>query len=312
LVADIYPDSTNSNPAGFTLYDGQLYFRASGYWDFDYHGYELWRTDGTQAGTEEVENISIGSGSSSPQYLAAYAGSLYFEATDGGSADRELWSYDPENGAALVWNINPDYDSDPWYLTVFAGALYFHAREDGDAQLYRYTGSGAPQEININPSNPAYPSHLTVFQDILVFRADGGDGAGIELWKYDGTSASRVKDINADIGNSFPDYFAVSNGLLLFYANEGDHGGELWRSDGTEAGTELVKDIYPGVLSSDPAAEWYSRWGYPVLAGKAYFVAGTPDEGDELWMSDGTEEGTQMVIDLCPGSCNGARLGPEG
>lgn len=35
------------------------------------------------------------------------------------------------------------------------------------------------------------------------------------------------------------------NGVLFFKANDGVHGGELWKSNGTEAGTVMVKDIDP-------------------------------------------------------------------
>lgn len=53
-----------------------------------------------------------------------------------------------------------------------------------------------------------------------------------------------VKDINPT-GYGSPENFIEYNGLLYFSATNGVDGDELWESDGTEAGTYMVKDIYP-------------------------------------------------------------------
>src|SRR5438876_382162 len=64
-------------------------------------------------------------------------------------------------------------------------------------------------------------------------------------------SAVMVKDINLITGSSGPQFFANLHGTVLFAANDGVNGFELWKSDGSAAGTTLVKDINPGPLGSN-------------------------------------------------------------
>jgi ELWxxDGT repeat protein len=91
------------------------------------------------------------------------------------------------------------------------------------------------------------------------------------------------------------------NGTLFFTANDGIHGRELWKVDGASSGAVLVKDINPG---SDSAGT--TPFGRPSPAphqlinvnGVLYFTADDGIHGSELWRSDGTVEGTQMVKDI--------------
>jgi ELWxxDGT repeat protein len=76
------------------------------------------------------------------------------------------------------------------------------------------------------------PSYLTVFNNALYFSANGNDSTGFELWKFDGTNASRVADINKT-GDSNPSFLTVYNNELYFQANGGDGAGkELWKFKG--------------------------------------------------------------------------------
>src|SRR5262249_39046212 len=137
----------------------------------------------------------------------------------------------------------------------------------------------------------------------LFFVANDGTH-GRELWKSDGTSKGTilVKDINPDSttyyqgsGPPNPTDLVNVNGTLFFSANDNTHGAELWKSDGTAAGTVMVKGIKPGAAGSNPSH-------LTNVGGTLYFSANDGSNGTELWQSDGTAAGTVLVEDIYPGS----------
>ncbi|MBN1225936.1 MAG: hypothetical protein JXA79_03005 [Deltaproteobacteria bacterium] len=85
LVKDILPGISSSSSTELTNVNGTLYFRAND----GVNGYELWKSDGTAAGTVMVKDVNP-SGGSSPEDLTNVNGALYFTAYDG-EHGRELW-----------------------------------------------------------------------------------------------------------------------------------------------------------------------------------------------------------------------------
>ena len=155
-------------------------------------------------------------------------------------------------------------------------------------------------DINSGPGH-SRPAFLAEYNGVLYFQADGGDGAGNELWKYDGTTASRVADINNGANGSNPAYLTVYNGALYFGALSSDGAGnELWKYDGTAA--TRVADLWAGPESSNPAS-------LIVFNGALYFTAnGNDGAGQELWKYDGTS--TTRAADIQAGAGSSAPAFP--
>ncbi len=216
-----------------TVYNGALYFRASG--GGGGAGVELWMYTPT-GGARQAADVNRGGEGSYPSYLTVYNGVLYFCANGGDRAGFELWTYTLTDGARRVENISPRiFSSAPRYLAVYAGALYFWANGRdwaGDA-LWKYDpANGAQRVVDIYPGpNDSYYQYLVVYNGALYFSAEEGyDNAGWELWKYDpANGAQRVADIYPGTGSSYPAHLAAYNGGLYFQADGNDGAGrELW------------------------------------------------------------------------------------
>jgi ELWxxDGT repeat protein len=316
LVKDIMPGLPHSTPEQLTNVNGTLYFIA----DDGVVGKELWKSDGTEAGTVIVKDIYPGSTSSRPFDLTEMNGLLYFSACDDVNGC-QLWKSDGTDAGTTIVTII--YVSDlyrPNQLTNVNGTLYFSALDiDHGEELWKSDGT-APGTVMVKDifTSPAFygsfPENLTNVNGTLYFTAiccqDGSPttATGRELWKSNGTAAGTVlvKDINPGSGNmnAFDPYLTNVNGTLYFVADDGVHGYELWKSRGTAASTVLVKDINPE--GNPPSTIYYNN--LTNVNGRLFFVMDDGTHGPELWTSDGTASGTQLVKDIYP-DANGAFAG---
>ena len=305
-----------SNPMFMTVYNGELYFRATN----TLTGTELWKSDGTEAGTVLVKNIhpedGIGAAKSSDPYgFVEFMGELFFAAKDGTSSAPGLWKTDgTEIGTVRVGTVFVhDFGfGDP---VVFGNALYFSGSADPfvDAELWKSDGTAMGtvlvKEINPDTTNgptSSSPKFFTVVNDTLFFVASDTVGDD-ELWKSDGTEVGTVlvKDLRSGADPSFPDRLVNMNGILYFRAADSmENSYELWRSDGSELGTYMVKDIDPRPnFAGFPAPKLPGgNFELPVMNNELYLYGADMTNGNELWKSDGTEDGTVLVSDIFPGS----------
>lgn len=165
-----------------------------------------------------------------------------------------------------------------------------------------------PGEQNSSPAN-----FVEINNIIYFFAYDGTNGA--ELWRTDATEAGTYMVKN--IGPGMDDYcmysmgcggeYIVMNNILYFRASDNTHGAELWRSDGTETGTYMVKDINPGTGNSSNSLYMDAAY-FTVLDTILYFAADGGGDNIELWRSNGTESGTYMVKDFAPGGSSVPQL----
>jgi LPXTG-motif cell wall-anchored protein len=293
VVDVINPGTANSSAMWSTgALGAYVYFGA----ETAAEGYELWRTDGSEADTTLVKNLYPGPNGSNPYRFTAMGDYLFFSADDGVHG-YELWRTDgTAAGTILVKDINTSGDAVLGSFGVLGGYLYFNATSvaEGD-ELWRTDGSEAGttlvKDINTGAGGSDI-SGFTEFEGRLYFQANDGAN-GTELWRTDGTTlgTTLVKDIH-ETGAGSPTGFTLLGDYLYFSADTSANGHELWRTNGTTAGTNIVADIYVGTNASFP-------YELTAFDGHLYFGADNGFAGYELWRYDGAL--AQRFADLITG-----------
>ncbi|RFS13754.1 3-coathanger stack domain-containing protein [Emticicia sp. C21] len=307
LLSDFYPGTSSSyinNSTDYVISGSKLYFTVSS----QDRGYELAVTDGTPWGTSIVKDIEGGTNSSYPTNLRAIGNKVIFTAYNN-SYGTELWISDgTEGGTSILKDIYSGFgSSSPSGFIELNGKFIFRADSynmGSEVWITDGTTNGTKLIKDIYSGYySSYPQDFLKVGNTVFFSATDGI-SGRELWKTNGTAEGTllVKDINLtsilDESLTFSSYstrrkFIDINGKLFFLANSGSEGFELWKSDGTSAGTTLVKDFIAG-----PASPEFSN--FQVTGSFLYFSVKDNADNRYYYRTDGTAEGTIEVSKLNP------------
>ncbi|UBM58755.1 hypothetical protein LAG90_18300 [Marinilongibacter aquaticus] len=282
IASQVFPELGESNNGTQWFADqDHILFTA----DDPVYGQEPYISDG-QAAPVLLKDLKPGSEGSSPGHYTFHGGQLYFAGED--AEGNQLWVSDGTTAGTrkIGSGLNPSN------FMPYKGKLYF----SGTGGLYATDGTtaGTVRVFEGIVKEDALPQEMN---GLLYFSAkEYSSSYGTELWVTDGDptlSAAHthmLKDIRPGSGEGAPYNFRLFGNVLFFVANDGTHGTELWKSDGTAAGTQMVQDLNNTANYSGNARPY----GLTPFNGQLYFVASDGAGGPgllgsyHLFKTDGT------------------------
>lgn len=282
------------------------------------HGEELWVTDGTKEGTHLVKDINIGSSTSNPSYLGRLNDKVLFAADEGNNEGLQLWISDgTEEGTKLLKAINPLGSAEPKgfcqvneHQAIFTAideesATYNDPSGATDQESWLWVTDGTEEgtyrikDVNVQIPGMKHENMQTPYCRVgrkVYFKGKtADDDYGEELWITDGTENGTymVKDIRTDpdetnplktLGSHLDNFENYNNELLFFTCWTKAYGHEVWRSDGTDEGTFIVKDLNPTVNPTTGEGDGCGPFGcgWEVYKDCILLRAMTPETGYEL------------------------------
>jgi ELWxxDGT repeat protein len=287
--------------------NGVLYF---GITDKTIDSTELWSSDGTAVGTVKVTDLGRSLGK-----MVVMNDAMYFPSPNNAPNDPGYWRSDGTavgTTLTLMEDLFPSMVDDGTTLgnfTVSGNELFYWLTGDVSSALIKTDGTALDDTIvkdKLKSNREAIAINGTLYFFGWTYDQDPNIVIEAGLWKSDGTEAGTAfivssfnyapaeEPVMGELGS-----FAAFNGELMIFAWKIDYvdygaaiGMEVWKSDGTEAGTVQIKEI----LSAEPSDAGLRT----TLNGHLYFMANDDNNGLELWETDGTTVGTE-AIDLNPG-----------
>lgn len=274
-------------------YNNNLYFAFSD----AQHGIELWKSDGTAAGTTMLTDLISGTGSGMPMNFAVANGYVFFTAVNPTSGTKQdLWRTDGTPGGTIKLRDTVGVGQVVRSMTVVNNKLYFIGINTnlGITSVWQSDGTVAGTgEIAMGPYTPIITPFVGKQGTNVIYYLSTTDG----LMKYNGTATQLSATVRPYMPVNRVNLWADVNGTLFFSARSSGGYFSLWKTNGTSTGTMLVKDSISTV-------------NYLNGNGTLYF-GGNDNAGNgmELWKSDGTAVGTIRLSDF---NTNATAFGGDG
>lgn len=277
-----YQGSVGGSPNYFTIFDDALYYSSAS--SPSSSNFELWKSDGTQSGTNQFADINAGFAGSNPRDFFEFNGFLYFTADVFGITGRELYRTngtttelfkDFRLGAESGFDIGPNAHQ----FVIIDNLMYFFAREDENGyDLWKTDGtvSGTQKLVELNSFSLGVKNYVFELNgDLLFVMNDSNDAIiGSELYIYSVASntVSLVKDISPSLDNGLNMIFLTKFDGKLFFSG---YNGKLYVTDGTELGTYSIENDIP-INYTNPGQLY-------VFNNELYFIATVGGVGVDLY-----------------------------
>jgi ELWxxDGT repeat protein len=255
------------------------------------HGFELWKSDGTDFGTKMIKDISSGETSSEINSLVAMGGYAYFIVRS--EENVGLWRSDgTEGGTYRVKELSISSD-----LQVAGNKLFFSTEDEVWTSDGTEAGTFVVKSIG---NGGATPTKFVTLNNVVFFSLNDGI-SGSELWKSDGTIAGTVQVTN--ILSNLPGYtlsdITIVDGTLYFLASELEKGGgtlslvSLWKSNGAVGNATKVKQL--ATSFDNVQFRNFISSGEKLYFSKLFnYYRGSYNKA-ELWVSAGTSASTKSI-----------------
>ncbi|MBL0012259.1 MAG: T9SS type A sorting domain-containing protein [Flavobacterium sp.] len=302
LLKDIAPSASGlSSGNHFIIFNNNFYFYAKTGGGFS--GYDLWKSDGTAAGTIFVKDLPQSFNNDDLAILGIATSNYFVFRVTATSIGYELWISDgTDSGTHLLKDINPVSDGleSDCQFTLLNDKVFFIANDNIHGKELWVTdgsmnGTEMVKDIQIGDGSTTI-TKLTAASNFLIFSAyvNALNPDYPTLWKSDGTESgtSQIKDINVGINDVNVDYIPINN-EVFFAAQTNFNGVELWHTDGTESNTQLFEDVN--------RSAGYAPQDFTELNGNVVFFSGHGNStGWEPFITDGTINGTHLIKDVNP------------